>query len=65
MGNQLSAAETRLGHQYETYNEFCDRLGVTKPATRQKADYIDGVAGNKRQKRITYSYDEDKNAQFL
>jgi hypothetical protein len=52
MGNQLSAAETRLGHQYETYNEFCDRLGITKPATRQKADYIDGVSVDKRQKRI-------------
>ena len=52
MGNQLSAAETRLGHQFETYNEFCDRLGITKPATRQKADYLDGVAEDKRQKRI-------------
>ena len=50
MGNNLSAAETRLGHQYETYNEFCDRLGITKPATRQKADYIDGVSVDKRQK---------------
>jgi hypothetical protein len=52
MGNQLSAAETRLAHQYETYNQFCDRLGITKPATRQKADYLDGVAEDKRQKRI-------------
>jgi hypothetical protein len=52
MSNQLSAAETRLGHQFETYNEFCDRLGITKPATRQKADYLDGVAEDKRQKRI-------------
>ena len=52
MGNQLSAAETRLAHQYETYNEFCDRIGITKPATRQRADYLDGVAEDKRQKRI-------------
>jgi len=52
MGNQLSAAETRLGHQFETYNEFCDRLGITKPSVRQKADYLDGVAEDKRQKRI-------------
>ena len=52
MGNNLSAAETRLGRQFETYNEFCDRLGITKPSTRQKADYIDGVSVDERQKRV-------------
>ena len=52
MSNQLSAEEIRLAHQFETYNQFCDRLGITKPATRQKADYLDGVAEDKRQKRI-------------
>jgi hypothetical protein len=52
MGNQLSAEEIRLAHQFETYNEFCDRLGITKPATRQKADYIDGVSVDERQKRV-------------
>jgi len=46
MGNQLSAAETRLGHQFETYNEFCDRLGITKPITRQRADYLDTGGSN-------------------
>jgi len=46
MGNQLSAAEKRLGHQFETYNEFCDRLGVTKPITRQRADYLDTGGSN-------------------
>jgi hypothetical protein len=48
MSNQLSAAEKRIAIQVGTYIDFCDRMGITEPMVRQRAEFLDGTIEDRR-----------------
>ncbi len=48
MSNNLSAAETRLAHQFGSYTEFCERFGVRDESALCKARKLDCGGNTKR-----------------
>ena len=48
MSNKLSAAEKRIAIQVGTYIDLCDRMGITEPIFRQRAEFLDGTIEDRR-----------------